>query len=95
MFNIFMGLGLPWFLYAATPTTYMDNVDLKMYYGMADGGVLFPVIILLAVLLGFLLTLAATGMRLYRAHAYLCAIMYVGFLVWVVAFKGVAPSMFS
>ena len=46
-------------------------------------------------LLGFLLTLAATGMRLYRAHAYLCAIMYVGFLVWVVAFKGVAPSMFS
>merc|ERR1712185_545409 len=76
-FNIFMGLGLPWLLYAATPTTYMDDVHLHMYYGMSAGGVVFPVIILLTVLFGFLVTLAITGMRLYKIHAYICAALYV------------------
>ena len=34
---------------------------------------------------------AATGMKLYKIHAYVCAVLYVGFLVWAAGFGGASP----
>jgi len=94
VFNVFMGLGLPWTLYTLLGN-YQVSKDLHMYYGMDAGGVIFPVLVLLALVVGYVVLLLFTGWKLYISHAYFFIALYVAFLVWVVGFKTVAPSMFS
>jgi len=83
VFNIFMGLGLPWFLFC-----FFGNVEVDphrfMYYGMASGGIVFPAIILIALIVGFMLLLFFQGFRLYKRDGYVFIFLYVCFLVWVI-----------
>lgn len=80
VFNVFMGLGLPWFFYTLIGGQDVYN---EVFYGMAAGGVLFPVIILAGLLVGFMILLLFSGMRLYKWHAYLFIALYCAFLVWI------------
>eukprot|EP01065_Artemidia_motanka_P050255 TRINITY_DN8551_c5_g1_i1.p1 TRINITY_DN8551_c5_g1~~TRINITY_DN8551_c5_g1_i1.p1 ORF type:complete len:746 (+),score=217.43 TRINITY_DN8551_c5_g1_i1:78-2240(+) len=92
VFNIFMGLGLPWFLICVLGNSDA-NVDDMVFHGMKQGGVAFPVIVLLVLLIGFLILLCFTGMRLYKIHAYIFTLMYVGFLVWAFAWSAKGPDL--
>jgi Ca2+/Na+ antiporter len=88
VFNIFMGLGLPWLLYCLLSPSfsgYMEDGHRFMYFGMRFGGVLFPVVILLVLMVGNLVLLLATGWKLYKSHAYVFIVIYLVFLVWVFA----------
>ena len=61
-----MGLGVPWLLYTLTPTAYMDDTHRYMYFGMAAGGVVFPVLVLIAALVLFIVLLICTGFKARR-----------------------------
>lgn len=92
VFNVFMGLGLPWLLYTLLGGGNDDVNEAKhMYFGMDSGGVTFPVIVLLALIAGYMLLLISTGWRLYTSHAYVFISLYVGFLMWVFCFHTISP----
>eukprot|EP01062_Namystynia_karyoxenos_P002045 TRINITY_DN10708_c0_g4_i1.p1 TRINITY_DN10708_c0_g4~~TRINITY_DN10708_c0_g4_i1.p1 ORF type:complete len:762 (+),score=222.99 TRINITY_DN10708_c0_g4_i1:81-2366(+) len=92
VFNIFMGLGLPWFLVCVLGNSDA-NVDDKIYHGMKSGGVAFPVLVLLLLLLLFLIMLCFTGMRIYRWMAHIFNLLYVGFLVWSFGWEAKGPDL--
>eukprot|EP00756_Hemistasia_phaeocysticola_P038739 Hpha_TRINITY_DN16778_c5_g1::TRINITY_DN16778_c5_g1_i1::g.77584::m.77584/K13750/SLC24A2, NCKX2; solute carrier family 24 (sodium/potassium/calcium exchanger), member 2 len=95
VFNIFMGLGFPWFLVCLLGTSEM-NVDGKVYHGMKQGGgggVAFPVMILLTLLILFLLNLICTGWRIHMYHAYIFVAGYIGFLVWAFGWNAKGPDL--
>eukprot|EP01062_Namystynia_karyoxenos_P002046 TRINITY_DN10708_c0_g5_i1.p1 TRINITY_DN10708_c0_g5~~TRINITY_DN10708_c0_g5_i1.p1 ORF type:complete len:790 (+),score=285.72 TRINITY_DN10708_c0_g5_i1:101-2371(+) len=92
VFNILMGLGFPWFLVCMLGTSEA-NVDGKVYHGMKSGGVAFPVLVLLLLLLLHLVALCFTGMRIYKWHAYVFVCLYIGFLVWAFAWECKGPDL--
>eukprot|EP01062_Namystynia_karyoxenos_P002039 TRINITY_DN10708_c0_g2_i1.p1 TRINITY_DN10708_c0_g2~~TRINITY_DN10708_c0_g2_i1.p1 ORF type:complete len:777 (+),score=265.21 TRINITY_DN10708_c0_g2_i1:75-2333(+) len=92
VFNVFMGLGLPWFLICMLGNSDA-KVDGKVYHGMKQGGVGFPVLVLLGLLIAFIILLAITGMRLYKSHAYVFLLLYIGFLVWSFGWEAKGPDM--
>jgi Ca2+/Na+ antiporter len=93
VFNVFMGLGLPWFLYCFfAPEGYEVNVGSHTYHGLEAEGVFVPTVLLLVVLLLFLLLMASSGMRLYTWHAYLFFTCYAAFLVWAFGWELATPS---
>jgi Ca2+/Na+ antiporter len=95
VFNVFMGLGLPWFCYSLFGLGFTVDSDVKMYYGMDYGGkgkaVLFPIIVLIILIVGHMLLLISTGFKLYKVHAYIFIAIYVGFLIWVVFYDIKSP----
>eukprot|EP01065_Artemidia_motanka_P001700 TRINITY_DN10789_c1_g1_i1.p1 TRINITY_DN10789_c1_g1~~TRINITY_DN10789_c1_g1_i1.p1 ORF type:complete len:780 (+),score=299.03 TRINITY_DN10789_c1_g1_i1:109-2340(+) len=92
VFNIFMGLGLPWFLVCVLGN-HDQKVDDKVYHGMKSGGVGFPVLVLLILLVAFGILLCFTGMRIYKSHAYVFTLLYIGFLVWAFGFELKSPDL--
>ena len=66
-----------------------------VFYGMEAGGVLFPVIVLLFLVVLFLGLLLSTGWQLLKWHAYLFITIYVGFVIWVLAAKSIQPCGFD
>eukprot|EP01065_Artemidia_motanka_P050712 TRINITY_DN8734_c1_g1_i1.p1 TRINITY_DN8734_c1_g1~~TRINITY_DN8734_c1_g1_i1.p1 ORF type:complete len:699 (+),score=129.87 TRINITY_DN8734_c1_g1_i1:115-2211(+) len=95
VFTILVGLGVPWL--AVTVVAADDanvNRDLRMYHGMASGGVVFPTAVLLVLLMLFMVMLCCTGMRLNTVHAWGLLVVYVGFLVWAILTKCAAPPPF-
>jgi K+-dependent Na+/Ca+ exchanger-like protein len=92
VFNIFMGLGLPWFTYSFLGSEYVNHQEF-VYMGMTSGGIIFPTLLLLALLVIFILVLICTGWKLFTSHAYIALICYVGFLVWVFKTSMLKPDM--
>jgi hypothetical protein len=64
-----------------------------IYYGLNAGGILFPILVLLMILVAFILVLMSTGWVLYPIHAHLCLVTYVGFLIWVFTTGMLKPSL--
>ena len=93
VFNVFMGLGLPWTLYCFfAPGAYEVNTGSHTYHGLASEGVFVPTVVLLVVVLVFLLLLALSGMRLYTYHAYGFFAAYALFLVWAFGWQLAVPD---
>ena len=93
VFNVFMGLGLPWFFYCFFPPDgYEVNTSTHTYHGLAADGVFIPTLLLLAVLVIFVLLLAVSGMRLYTSHAYGFFATYALFLVWAFGWQLAVPD---
>eukprot|EP01065_Artemidia_motanka_P013882 TRINITY_DN1783_c3_g1_i1.p1 TRINITY_DN1783_c3_g1~~TRINITY_DN1783_c3_g1_i1.p1 ORF type:complete len:742 (+),score=221.37 TRINITY_DN1783_c3_g1_i1:94-2319(+) len=92
VFNILMGLGLPWFLICMLGN-HSAKVDGHVYHGMKSGGVAFPVIVLLVLLVGFMINMMCTGWRIYTSHAYVFIALYIGFLVWAFGWKVEGPDL--
>jgi len=92
VFNIFMGLGLPWLLYSFLGTDYV-NTDEFVYMGLTSGGIVFPTLLLLALLVIFIIVLICTGWKLYTSHAYIALVCYFGFLVWVFETSMMKPDL--
>ena len=87
-----MGLGLPWLIYCfLAPDGYEVNKGTHTYHGLSATGVVFPTLALLALNLLFILLLAMSGMALFKWHAYLFILMYLGFLVWAITTECAAP----
>ena len=74
-FNVYIALGLPWLLYTAF---------VGPYHTLPADDIVGPVLVLGITLLAFLLLLAGTGFRLYRAHSVVFVALYVAFLGWAV-----------
>jgi K+-dependent Na+/Ca+ exchanger-like protein len=95
VFNIFMGLGLPWFCFTLLGSDFTLDSSSYLYFGMAYGGtgnaVLFPIIILVILIVANVALLIYTGWKLYKIHAYIFIAIYVGFLIWVLAYNTVSP----
>lgn len=70
IFNIMIGLGLPWLFYTAFVTRGAK------YHDLVDDGLQQSVIILAAVLLAFSVLVAWTGFVLYRWHGYAFLFLY-------------------
>ena len=65
VFNVFMGLGLPWAFYCFyAPDAYEVNTASHTYHGLAAEGIFVPTVVLLVVNIVFLLLLALSGMKL-------------------------------
>jgi len=71
IFNILVGLGLPWTLYIGFVTKG------EPYYGMADDGVVTSIIILAVVLLAFIVLTLSSNYVLLGWHGKVYAAMYV------------------
>jgi Ca2+/Na+ antiporter len=101
VFNIFMGLGLPWLLYCFFPPSDAGNevhMSTHVYHGLEAPehyGVLFPTLLLLVLLLGFTGLLLLNNFRLHKRHAYLFIALYCGFLVWAFGWQCTSPELFS
>ena len=65
VFNVFMGLGLPWFLYCFFGDSDVHH-DSHTYHGLDKDGVVFPTLVLLALLVMFIILLMCTNMKLYK-----------------------------
>jgi len=92
VFNIFMGLGLPWLLYTFVGPEFVDHENF-IYFGLEAGGIIVPVLLLVSVLMIFLLILMCTGWELYTSHAHGGIVFYLFFLVWVFTTKMKQPSL--
>jgi Ca2+/Na+ antiporter len=75
LFNIFVGLGLPWFLY---------GVIFGDYAALAYDGVLIPSLLLLIFLGGFLGYMFIGGWTLVTPYAYVAVAIYLVYLVTAV-----------
>jgi hypothetical protein len=101
VFNIFMGLGLPWLLYCLFPPDDAGNevhTASHVYHGLEapeHHGVLFPTLLLLVLLLAFTAMLCANNFRLYKWHAYLFSALDACFLVWAFGWSCKSPDVFS
>ena len=62
-----------------------------MAYGGTGNAVLFPIIILVILIVANVALLIYTGWKLYKIHAYIFIAIYVGFLIWVLAYNTVSP----
>lgn len=84
VFNILIGLGLPWFMYILC----VDGGD--PYAGIRSSASLKGSIVLLIVLLaGFVVMLVSSSFVLRKWMAYLFIVMYIAFLVQVFVFPDV------
>ena len=92
VFNIFIGLGLPWLAFSLFGTEYVDHHG-YVYFGLEAGGILFPILILVGLLVGFVLLLVCTGWRLCTVHAHLALVLYAAFIAWVFITKMQKPSI--
>jgi len=94
VFNIFLGLGLPWLCYSflGSDLTYRKGGH-YVYTGLAAGGIVFPVLVLLMLLVGFIALLIGNGWKLVIPHAYLAIFLYVGFLAWTFTTSLQTPSL--
>ena len=63
------------------------------YIGLEAGAVVFPILILAFLLFANVILLIATGMRLYKSHAYVTIFLYIAFLVWVFTTQMLQPSL--
>ena len=79
VFNILVGLGLPWLLYIV-----LEGGGAP-YEGIVDEGVAFDVAILALVLAGFTLALALARFTLNAGAAYTMLALYVAYLSYAVA----------
>ena len=52
---------------------------------------MFPTLVLLVLLIMFIILLWCTNMKLYRYHAYIFIMMYIGFLAWAIGWECAAP----
>ena len=68
VFNVFIGLGVPWFLYCFLGDEEVHH-DTHTYHGLEKEGVLFPTLVLLVLLVMFVILLACTGMKLYKVSS--------------------------
>ena len=75
-FNILVALGFPWLLTTLVSGPYTD---------LPAEHVVTPVIVLLAVLLGFLALLFTTNFTLRRIHGVAFIILYIIFLYWILS----------
>eukprot|EP00615_Pteridomonas_danica_P012280 CAMPEP_0114335976 /NCGR_PEP_ID=MMETSP0101-20121206/5403_1 /TAXON_ID=38822 ORGANISM="Pteridomonas danica, Strain PT" /NCGR_SAMPLE_ID=MMETSP0101 /ASSEMBLY_ACC=CAM_ASM_000211 /LENGTH=577 /DNA_ID=CAMNT_0001467753 /DNA_START=618 /DNA_END=2351 /DNA_ORIENTATION=- len=92
VFNVFMGLGIPWLAYCFfAPGAVEINTKYHTYHGLEAEGVFIPTVFLLVTLLFFTLLLAISGMKLYTWHAYLFAGLYLLFLVWAIGWECAVP----
>merc|ERR1712070_1137488 len=82
VFNIFMGMGIPFFLYALVGPA-MQDPDRGVFFVLNAGGIIFPLMILIFLLLGFIVLLICSGWKLYKWHAYMFIVLYIGFVVWM------------
>lgn len=57
------------------------------------GGVVFPVLLLLGILVFFLVSLMFTGWKLFYQTGYVCLGVYVGFLIYVFVTKMAVPNI--
>ena len=64
-----------------------------VYYGLNAGGILFPILVLLILLVVFIMVLISTGWVLYPVHAHCAVFLYVCFLVWVFTTSMLKPSL--
>lgn len=90
VFNVFMGLGFPWFLYCFFGDSDVHQ-ESHTYHGLDKDGVIFPTLVLLALLILFIILLWCTNMKLYTYHAYMFIALYIGFLVWAIGWECAAP----
>ena len=79
VFNILVGLGLPWLLYVV-----LKNEG-NPYTGIVDEGIVFDVAILALCLAGFTLALALARFTLNAGAAYTMLALYVAYLSYAVA----------
>jgi len=93
VFNVFVGLGLPWFLYCFLGDEEVHH-DTHTYHGLNKEGVVFPTLVLLILLVLFVILLISTGMKLYKSHAYIFIMLYIAFLVWAIGWECASPSWF-
>jgi Ca2+/Na+ antiporter len=75
LFNIFVGLGLPWFLY---------GVIFGDYAALAYDGVLIPALLLIIFLGGFVGYMIIGGWTLVTPYAYIVTVIYLVYLVTAV-----------
>ena len=92
VFNIFMGLGFPWLLYCFFGVEFV-HAPTSTYYGLNAGGILFPILVLMLLVVAFILVLMSTGWVLYPAHAHSAILVYLCFLVWVFTTGMEKPSL--
>jgi Ca2+/Na+ antiporter len=94
VFNVFMGLGIPWLAYCFfAPGGVEVNTKYHTYHGLEAKGVLIPTVFLLVTLILFMLLLLSSGMKLYTWHGYLFVGTYLLFLVWAIGWEcSVPPS---
>lgn len=78
IFNILVGLGLPWLLYTSLGTGFEPYDELR------DDDILESIVILAVVLLVFVLLMWISGYILYRWHGALFVVMYIAYLGLVV-----------
>eukprot|EP00980_Cylindrotheca_fusiformis_P017561 scaffold5508_cov104-Cylindrotheca_fusiformis.AAC.5 len=74
IFNILVGLGLPWLLYTSFGTGF------EPYNELRNDDILESIVILAVVLLIFVLLMLKSGYMLYRWHGVLFVTMYVAYL---------------
>jgi Ca2+/Na+ antiporter len=78
IFNILVGLGLPWLLYTSFGTGFEPYDELR------NDDILESIVILAVVLLVFVLLMWMSGYILYRWHGTLFVVMYIAYLGLVV-----------
>jgi Ca2+/Na+ antiporter len=94
VFNIFMGLGMPWLCYSLLGSDLTYRKDGQFVdTGLAAGGIVFPILVLLMLLVGFIFMLIATGWKLLTVHAYLAIFLYLCFLIWTFTTSLEKPSL--
>jgi Ca2+/Na+ antiporter len=76
VFNIFVGLGVPWLLYI----TFVNNGE--DYTDLVDDGIVANVLIMASVLLFFVVLMLTTGFVLVRWHAYAFLTMYSVYVIY-------------
>ena len=85
IFNILIGLGLPWLLYCFAGQAQVHQ-STHTYHGLADGsGLRFTAVLLLVISVGFLAVVVASGMVLTQVHAYCLLVAYAVYLCCVAA----------
>ena len=67
------------------------HVATHTYHGLDLEGVIFPTLVLGALLVAFILLLCVTKMKLYKSHAYIFILLYIGFLVWAIGWECASP----
>lgn len=95
VFNIFMGMGIPFFLYSLAGPALQDP-DRGVFFVLNAGGIVFPLLILIFLLLAFIVLLICSGWKLYKWHAYVFIVLYIAFVVWMlVAHQAPQPEGFD
>ncbi len=85
VFNIFLGFGVPWLIYAAVEEKPYSSPGLR-------GDIIFPVAILFLYILLLLGVLVAAKWKLYPRVGYVLILLHLLFLAWVLLTSPLGPS---